>query len=107
MKLTKADLIAQNAELIEERNKLCKRIDELTLPQHIELRMLANEKKAYEDKINDLDETLEEYYEQLSGIMGLAKIGYEYSGELTELQINSLFQGILTIIEHPKADDND
>lgn len=88
---TKQELSDWVDALLEERNKLCARIDELNNPQHKELQNWAKEKQEMETFIENTEE-------EISCVVGLATIGYEYQHEFTDLQIGSLFKGIEALL---------
>lgn len=94
-KKTKSDLIKQIEDLLEERNKLCARIDELTLPQFQEVREKAEQDKFINDERKHFIQSNAILRDALTDMANLACIGRDSLGD--ESETCSLFVGIKAI----------
>lgn len=91
-KKTKSDLIKQIVDLLEERNKLCARIDELTLPQFQEVQEKAEQDKFIKDERKHFIHSNAILRDALTDMANLACVGRDYIDD--ETYACSLFAGI-------------
>jgi chorismate mutase len=94
MTKTKAQLEQEILDLNEERNKLCKRISELTAPQFEEHKQKAQEEKFYKDENIALENENGQLKTSMLAMGNLSNIGRTYIEELSESQMYAILTGI-------------
>jgi hypothetical protein len=97
MTKTKAQLEQEILDLNEERNKLCKRISELTAPQFEEHKQKAQEEKFYKDEKIALEKKIHMLNTMTIAMVNLSNIGRTNIENLSEGEIYALFAGIASI----------